>query len=48
MVTISQDSVVLGEQIRVVDKRRIIKVLGHLDQPYIDEIAKALRAILGL
>ena len=45
---LSQDSVVLCEQIRVIDKRRIIKVLGHLDNSYMEEIAKALRTILGL
>ena len=45
---LSQDSVVLCEQIRVIDKRRIIKVLGHLDDSYMEEIAKALRTILGL
>ena len=45
---LSQDSVVLCEQIRVIDKRRIIKVLGHLNDSYVDEIARALRAILGL
>ena len=45
---LSQDSVVLCEQIRVIDKRRIIKVLGHLDKPYMEEIAKALSTILGL
>lgn len=45
---LSQDSVVLCEQIRVVDKRRIIKVLGHLDDSYMEEIAKALSTILGL
>jgi len=45
---LSQDSVVLCEQIRVIDKRRIIKVLGHLDEPYLQQIAKALSAILGL
>ena len=45
---LSQDSVVLCEQIRVIDKRRIIKVLGHLDNSYTEEIAKALRTILGL
>jgi len=45
---LSQDSVVLCEQIRVIDKRRIIKVLGHLDETYIQQIAKALSAILGL
>ncbi len=45
---LSQDSVVLCEQIRVIDKRRIIKILGHLDEPYLQQIAKALSAILGL
>jgi len=45
---LSQDSVVLCEQVRVIDKRRIIKVLGHLSDSYMDEIAKALRTILGL
>jgi len=43
-----QDPVVLCEQIRVIDKRRIIKILGHLDDPYMSEIAKALSTILGL
>jgi mRNA interferase MazF len=42
------DSVVLCEQIRVVDKRRIIKVLGHLSDSYINDVEKALSAILGL
>jgi len=45
---LSQDSVVLCEQIRVVDKRRINKVLGHLDDLYMQQIAKALSVILGL
>jgi mRNA interferase MazF len=45
---LAQDSVVLCEQIRVIDKQRIIKVLGHLDGAYLDAIAKALSAILGL
>jgi mRNA interferase MazF len=45
---LSQDSVVLCEQIRVIDKRRIIKVLGHLDEPYLQQVAKALSAILGV
>lgn len=45
---LSQDSVVLCEQIRVIDRRRIIKVLGHLDDSCMEEIAKALRTILGL
>ncbi len=45
---LTQDPVVLCEQIRVIDKRRIIKVLGHLDDPSMQQIAKALSAILGL
>lgn len=45
---LTQDSVVLCEQIRVIDKRRIIKVLGHLDDSYMQQVAKALSAILGL
>jgi len=43
-----QDSVALCEQIRVIDKRRITQVLGHLDDPHMEEVAKALRTILGL
>jgi mRNA interferase MazF len=45
---LSQDSVVLCEQIRVIDKRRILRVLGRLDDPHMQNIAKALSAILGL
>ncbi|MGH9851711.1 MAG: type II toxin-antitoxin system PemK/MazF family toxin [Blastocatellia bacterium] len=45
---LTQDSIVLCEQVRVIDKQRIIKVLGHLDNTYLDAIAKALSAILGL
>ena len=32
---LTQDSVVLCEQIRVIDKSRIIRVIGHLDDVYI-------------
>ncbi|RKY64277.1 MAG: PemK family transcriptional regulator [Candidatus Latescibacterota bacterium] len=45
---LGQDSVALCEQIRVIDKRRIIRVIGHLDDSYLEEIARALRTILGL
>ena len=43
-----QDSVALCEQIRVIDKRRIVGVLGHLNEPHLAEMARALRTILGL
>ena len=45
---LTQDSVVLCEQIRVIDKKRIIKVLGNLDDPYMEKIDRALSIILGL
>lgn len=37
---LTQDSVVLCEQIRVVDKRRIVKVLGHLDDSYMTRLQR--------
>lgn len=43
-----QDSVALCEQIRVIDKRRIIRVLGHLDESDLEKVEKALNTILGL
>jgi mRNA interferase MazF len=45
---LKQDSVLLCEQVRVVDKQRIVRVLGHLDEPAMRDIDKALRIILGL
>jgi len=45
---LTQDSVILCEQIRVIDKKRITKVLGNLDDSYMDKIAKGLSIILGL
>ena len=45
---LSQDSVLLCEQIRVIDKKRILKAIGHLDAGYMDEVRGALCAILGL
>jgi mRNA interferase MazF len=43
-----QDPVALCEQIRVLDMRKIVRMLGHLDPTSLDEIEKALRHILGL
>ncbi|AFY76405.1 MAG: type II toxin-antitoxin system PemK/MazF family toxin [Hydrococcus sp. C42_A2020_068] len=45
---LSQDSVILCEQIRVVDKSRILKVIGHLDEVYTTKLGKALSIIMGL
>jgi len=45
---LKQDSVLLCEQIRVIDKSRIIKVIGHLNDNYMQQIVLALSRILGL
>lgn len=45
---LSQDSILLCEQIRVIDKRRIIKVLGHLHDHHMLEVERALSVILAL
>lgn len=45
---LSLDSVILCEQVRVIDKSRIIRKLGHLDDFYLEELARALSIILGL
>jgi mRNA interferase MazF len=45
---LSSDSILLCEQVRVIDKSRIIRVLGHLDDKKIEEVAYALCTILGL
>jgi mRNA interferase MazF len=45
---LEQNSVLLCEQIRVIDKRRILKVMGQLDKSYLKEVDEAIRVILGL
>jgi len=45
---LTQDSVILCEQIRVIDKQRIVKKLGRLSDSYMSEIEKAMLIILGL
>jgi mRNA interferase MazF len=45
---LTQDSVVLAEQIRVVDHDRLIRKLGDLSSARMQEVDDALRAILDL
>jgi mRNA interferase MazF len=45
---LTQDSVLLCEQIRVVDKRRITKALGQLSENDMKKVGEALKTILGL
>ena len=43
-----KDSVILGEQIRTIDKKRLIQPLGHLDENYMKQVDEALLISLGL
>ncbi|WP_199338934.1 MULTISPECIES: type II toxin-antitoxin system PemK/MazF family toxin [Nostoc] len=45
---LNKNSVILSEQVGTVDKSRIVKVIGHLDDSYMEELAIALITILGL
>ena len=45
---LKQDSVILCEQIRVIDKSRIIRVIGNLDDNYMMQLEIALSNTLGL
>ena len=43
-----EDSVILCEQIRVIDKHRLIRKAGMLTEKFLSEINIALKAILNL
>jgi len=45
---LTQDSVALCEQVRVIDQRRITRVVGQLGDSRLDELSGALRAALEL
>lgn len=45
---LAKDSVVLLEQIRTIDKRRLKEKLGHLDSEIMKKVDKALVVSLGL
>ena len=42
---LERDSVLLCEQLRVIDKRRITRVLGHLEDHHLDEIGRGRCAL---
>ncbi len=44
-----KDSVLLCEQIRVIDKKRLIKKIGDINNPeYLNKIHNSIKTILGL
>lgn len=45
---LTKDSVILLEQIRTIDKKRLKEKTGHVDDALLGEIAHALKISLGL
>ena len=45
---LARDSVVLLEQVRTIDKRRLRERMGRVDEPHMDEIDRALSISFGL
>ena len=46
--SLPEDSVILCEQIRVIDKQRLIRKTGNLTEKYLSEVDFALKEILSL
>ncbi len=45
---LSKDSVVLAEQIRTIDKKRLKEKIGHLDDELMNKVNEALEISFGL
>ena len=45
---LTKDSVLLCEQIRVVDRKRLVRKLGNIGEEGLQKVAAALKVILGL
>ncbi|MBT9149600.1 MAG: type II toxin-antitoxin system PemK/MazF family toxin [Dehalococcoidia bacterium] len=45
---LAKDSVLLCEQIRVIDKRRLVRKIGNIGTENLQKVATALKVILGL
>ena len=46
--TLVKDSVVLAEQVRTVDKKRLREKICHLDEGFMSRVDRALRVSFGL
>ena len=45
---LTQDSIIQCEQIRTIDKRRIIKKIGHLDDDFMQKVEEAIKIVLSM
>ena len=45
---LAEDSILLCEQIRVIDKRRLVHKMGSVEEEYLRKVGIAIKVILGL
>ena len=45
---LAEESILLCEQIRVIDKRRLVHKIGSVEEEYLREVGVAIKVILGL
>ncbi|MCI5971374.1 MAG: type II toxin-antitoxin system PemK/MazF family toxin [Oscillospiraceae bacterium] len=45
---LNKDSVILAEQVRTIDKKRLKEKIGHLDENLMEKVNEALRISFGL
>lgn len=45
---LSDDSVILCEQIRTIDKKRIKEKIGYVDEKYLDDIMEAIKISMSI
>ena len=45
---LAEESILLSEQIRVIDKRRLVRKIGSIGEEYLREVGIAIKVILGL
>lgn len=45
---LAEDSILLCEQIRVIDKRRLVRRIGNIGEENLGKVDTALKVILGL
>ena len=45
---LTEESILLCEQIRVIDKRRLVRKIGSVEQEQLTEVGIAIKVILGL
>jgi len=45
---LTEDSILLCEQIRVIDKRRLVRRIGNIEEEDLRKVVVALKVVLGL